>query len=201
MNANSAPKPRVMPIKNLAKNGPVGVLKRFCTTVGARIRALTASPPIKPTSTCCHSAWQPNLGRGSTHRRGKSVQTIGTTSSIGFGSRKRQSSPPPILSNCRSTATSNSGRVPVCACGEVSMAGRRVRLRTRFQRIAGGELRMRCVRRMHGPTAPPIGKSLKFCCPLTAFPSRIGERTRCGIRSNAWSRLDSLWCRAATALC
>src|SRR6516225_7888458 len=47
MNANSAPKPRVMPIKNLAKNGPVGVLKRFCTTVGARIRALTASPPIK----------------------------------------------------------------------------------------------------------------------------------------------------------
>jgi len=42
------------------------------------------------------------------------------------------------------------------------MAGRRVRLRTRFQRIAGGELRMRCVRRMHGPTAPPIGKSLKF---------------------------------------
>src|SRR6201985_778737 len=31
MNANSATKPRMMPIKNLAKNGPVGVLKRRCT--------------------------------------------------------------------------------------------------------------------------------------------------------------------------
>jgi hypothetical protein len=30
MNANSATKPRMMPIKNLAKNGPVGVLKRCC---------------------------------------------------------------------------------------------------------------------------------------------------------------------------
>jgi hypothetical protein len=32
MNANSATKPGMMPIKNLAKNGPVGVLKRRCTT-------------------------------------------------------------------------------------------------------------------------------------------------------------------------
>ncbi len=31
MNANSATKPRMMPIKNLAKNGPVGVLKPRCT--------------------------------------------------------------------------------------------------------------------------------------------------------------------------
>ena len=30
MNANSATKPRMMPIKNLAKNGPVGVLKPRC---------------------------------------------------------------------------------------------------------------------------------------------------------------------------
>jgi hypothetical protein len=30
MNANSATKPRMMPIKNLTKNGPVGVLKRRC---------------------------------------------------------------------------------------------------------------------------------------------------------------------------
>jgi hypothetical protein len=30
MNANSATEPRTMPIKNLAKNGPVGVLKRCC---------------------------------------------------------------------------------------------------------------------------------------------------------------------------
>ena len=51
------------------------------------------------------------------------------------------------------------------------------------------------------PTALPIAKSPKFCCPPNAFPSGTGERTRCGIRSNAWSRLDSLWCRAATALC
>ena len=32
MNANSATKPRMMPIKNLAKNGPVSVLKPRCTT-------------------------------------------------------------------------------------------------------------------------------------------------------------------------
>src|ERR1700722_10650855 len=32
MNANSATKPSMMPIKNLAKNGPVGVLKPRCTT-------------------------------------------------------------------------------------------------------------------------------------------------------------------------
>jgi hypothetical protein len=36
MNANSATKPRMMPIKNLAKNGPVGVLKRRCITRLAR---------------------------------------------------------------------------------------------------------------------------------------------------------------------
>jgi hypothetical protein len=37
MNANSATKPGMMPIKNLAKNGPVGVLKRRCTTPSERI--------------------------------------------------------------------------------------------------------------------------------------------------------------------
>src|SRR3984893_17396721 len=37
MNANSATKPRMMPIKNLAKNGPVGVLKPRCTMGPARI--------------------------------------------------------------------------------------------------------------------------------------------------------------------
>src|SRR5437762_1331451 len=31
MNANSATKPRMMPIKNLTKNDPVGVLKPCCT--------------------------------------------------------------------------------------------------------------------------------------------------------------------------
>jgi hypothetical protein len=38
MNANSATKPRMMPIKNLAKNGPVGVLKPRCTTRNADTR-------------------------------------------------------------------------------------------------------------------------------------------------------------------
>jgi hypothetical protein len=36
MNANSATKPGMMPIKNLAKNGPVGVLKPRCITRLAR---------------------------------------------------------------------------------------------------------------------------------------------------------------------
>jgi hypothetical protein len=41
MNANSATKPRMMPIKNLAKNGPVGVLKRCCTTTSEHIGLCT----------------------------------------------------------------------------------------------------------------------------------------------------------------
>jgi AraC-like DNA-binding protein len=36
-NANSSTKPRMMPIRNLAKNGPVGVLKPRCTTPRAHI--------------------------------------------------------------------------------------------------------------------------------------------------------------------
>ena len=43
-------------------------------------RALTASHPIKPTSRRCPSAWQPNPGRGSTYRSGKTVQTTGSSS-------------------------------------------------------------------------------------------------------------------------
>jgi hypothetical protein len=41
---------------------------------------LTAAHRIKPTSTRCQSARQPNPGRGSTYRRGDSVQTTGTSS-------------------------------------------------------------------------------------------------------------------------
>jgi hypothetical protein len=37
MNANSATKPGMIPIKNLAKNGPVGVLKPRCTTASELI--------------------------------------------------------------------------------------------------------------------------------------------------------------------
>jgi hypothetical protein len=46
MNANSATKPSMMPIKNLAKNGPVGVLKPCCITASERIeRACASSHP------------------------------------------------------------------------------------------------------------------------------------------------------------
>ena len=37
-------------------------------------RALTARHPIKLTSPRCHSAWQPNRGRRSARRRGKTVR-------------------------------------------------------------------------------------------------------------------------------
>src|ERR1700730_4506376 len=41
---------------------------------------LTGEPPIKLTSTRCSSARQPNPGRGSTYRRGDSVQITAATS-------------------------------------------------------------------------------------------------------------------------
>jgi hypothetical protein len=67
-------------IKQFSENGPVGVLKLCCTIAAVHIRALTALRQIKPTSPRCPSAWQPNPGRRSTYRRGKSAQTTGTTS-------------------------------------------------------------------------------------------------------------------------
>ena len=42
--------------------------------------SLDGTTPDKPTSRRCPSAWQPNLGRRSTYRCGKSVQTTGATS-------------------------------------------------------------------------------------------------------------------------
>ncbi len=53
------------------------------TIAAARIRALTARHPIKPTSgtrACRRSAWQPNPGRRSTYPSGNSVRTSGATS-------------------------------------------------------------------------------------------------------------------------
>ena len=50
------------------------------TIAAGRIRALTAPHPITPTSPRCPSARQPNPGRGSTYRRGKAVQTSGSSS-------------------------------------------------------------------------------------------------------------------------
>ena len=51
------------------------------TTPADRIRALTAQHPIRPTSPRFRSR-QPEPGRRSTYRRGKSVQTNGATSEI-----------------------------------------------------------------------------------------------------------------------
>src|SRR5206468_5137566 len=63
-----------------AKPAPRSGATSTSTIAVGRTRALTARHPIKPTSTRCPSAWQPNPGRGSTYRRGKSVQTTGATS-------------------------------------------------------------------------------------------------------------------------
>src|SRR5712671_1716243 len=68
-------------MKTLARPALRSAATSISTMAGVRIRALTERHPIKPTSPRCHSAWQLNLGRYSTYRRGKSVQTTGTTSS------------------------------------------------------------------------------------------------------------------------
>src|SRR6516162_3278149 len=52
------------------------------TIPSVHIRALTAPRRIRPTSPCCRSARQPNPGRGSTYRRGNSVQRFGTTADL-----------------------------------------------------------------------------------------------------------------------
>src|SRR5713226_4054748 len=67
-------------MKTLARPALLSAATSISTMAGVRIRALTERHPIKPTSPRCHSAWQLNLGRHSTYRRGKSVQTTGTTS-------------------------------------------------------------------------------------------------------------------------
>src|SRR5262249_9960956 len=48
-----------------AKPAPRSAATWPSTTATDRMRALTASHPIKPTSTCRPSAWRPNHGRGS----------------------------------------------------------------------------------------------------------------------------------------
>src|SRR5258707_2880188 len=64
-------------MKTLARPALRSAATSISTMAGVRIRALTERHPIKPTSPRCHSAWQLNLGRHSTYRRGKSVQTTG----------------------------------------------------------------------------------------------------------------------------
>src|ERR1700704_1102470 len=80
MDRHSHPEPRMPMIKQFSENGPVGVLKPCCTMGADLTRALTGARPIKLTSPRCPSAWQPNHGRRSTYRRGKTVQTTETTS-------------------------------------------------------------------------------------------------------------------------
>jgi hypothetical protein len=80
MDMNDASCPWMPRVKDLTLLGPMGVLSSRCTIVAGRIRALTAPPPITPTSPCCRSARQPDPGRRSTYRRGKVVQTTGATS-------------------------------------------------------------------------------------------------------------------------
>jgi hypothetical protein len=60
MNANSATKPSMMPVKNLAKNGPVGVLKARCTTSGVRTRRWATGRPTRPMlSKSSRRIWRP----------------------------------------------------------------------------------------------------------------------------------------------
>src|SRR5260370_4934685 len=68
---------------------------------GVPTRALTAPRPIKAASPRCHSAGQANPGRGSTYRRGKSVQTTGTTSHCISGQGKQAIHPCFILLQLR----------------------------------------------------------------------------------------------------
>jgi hypothetical protein len=81
MNMDLPPGPGMPRIKKLALNtDPVGVPSSSCIMAAGRILALTTPHPIKPTSTRCPSAWRHNPGGRSTYRRGKSVQTTGTSS-------------------------------------------------------------------------------------------------------------------------
>jgi putative transposase len=68
------------PTTTSARLAPRSAATWTSTTPDDHTRALTARHPIKPTSRRCPSAWQPNPGRRSTYRRGKSVQTTGTAS-------------------------------------------------------------------------------------------------------------------------
>jgi hypothetical protein len=77
MNSNSASRPRMPKVENFALHGPMGVASSRCTMASVHIRALTALRRTRLTSPSCPSAWQHNPGRGSTYRRGNSVQRIG----------------------------------------------------------------------------------------------------------------------------
>src|SRR5215471_19877476 len=60
------------------------------TMPNVHIRALTAPLPIRLTSPSCRSARQPKPGRGSTYRRGNSVQGFGTTAlALGYDASGR----------------------------------------------------------------------------------------------------------------
>jgi hypothetical protein len=62
MNANSATTPRMMPIKNLTKNGPVGVLKRRCTTPRTHLSLNKDAPISRGADTVGRIICRPILG-------------------------------------------------------------------------------------------------------------------------------------------
>jgi|SRR5215471_9514302 hypothetical protein len=83
MNADPQVGPWMPRIQQFPKLGTVGVLKPCGITAIGLIRDLTDARPIKPASTRCPSARRrPTPGRGSTYRRGNSVQTTAVTSGI-----------------------------------------------------------------------------------------------------------------------
>src|SRR6516164_2756096 len=77
------------------------------TIPSVHIRALTARRPIRPTSPCCRSARRPNPGRGSTHRRGNSVQRIGTTAYLKARRSRGKTHTPPVGLTARVVAPSH----------------------------------------------------------------------------------------------
>src|ERR1700757_160030 len=81
---------------------PAALLDAILTSTMAsvHIRALTALRRTRLTSLGCPSAWQPNPGRGSTYRRGNSVQRIETTALLHLRTRPGITVTPYPLHQC-----------------------------------------------------------------------------------------------------
>ena len=68
--------------------------------------SLDGMTPDQAYFTRCHSAWQPNLGRGSTYRSGKSVQTTGASSDHHANRTRQPTLPFRLAENRRSLSYS-----------------------------------------------------------------------------------------------
>ena len=129
MNANSAAKPSMMPIKNLAKNDPVGVLKPRCTTTSERIDHWTKMPRLSPDSADREhqivprprripSPLRPSLSFRYTHAvesRGDDAPGSGATLSRGSFAIPEADSAPDRLWRCAAAATGLSPSVRLSA--------------------------------------------------------------------------------------